>query len=94
MKKNLRGKIREFVQSEEGKVGVKSPLTLWVAFYLHKLSLEHQTPRHIFVWITTTVMMDISAIMLALVIQPNTTLRNGSDERILPSSSLIISDEY
>ena len=31
MKKNLRGKIREFVQSEEGKVGVKSPLTLGVA---------------------------------------------------------------
>ena len=28
MKKNLRGKIREFVQSGEGKVGVKSPLTL------------------------------------------------------------------
>ena len=31
MKKNLRGKIREFVQSEEGRVGVKSPLTLGVA---------------------------------------------------------------
>lgn len=31
MKKNLRGKIREFVQSEEGKVGMKSPLTLGVA---------------------------------------------------------------
>ena len=31
MKKNLRGKIREFVKSEEGKVGVKSPLTLGVA---------------------------------------------------------------
>ena len=31
MKKNLRGKIREFVQSEEGKVGIKSPLTLGVA---------------------------------------------------------------
>ncbi|MCE2401473.1 hypothetical protein J4G08_11385 [Candidatus Poribacteria bacterium] len=31
MKTNLRGKIREFVQSEEGKVGVKSPLTLGVA---------------------------------------------------------------
>ena len=31
MKNNLRGKIREFVQSEEGKVGVKSPLTLGVA---------------------------------------------------------------
>ncbi|MCE2416671.1 hypothetical protein J4G07_22065 [Candidatus Poribacteria bacterium] len=28
MKTNLRGKIREFVQSEEGKVGIKSPLTL------------------------------------------------------------------
>ena len=31
MKKNLRGKIREFVQSEQGKVGVKSPLILGVA---------------------------------------------------------------
>ena len=31
MKKNLRGKIREFVQSEDGKVGVKSPLTLGAA---------------------------------------------------------------
>ena len=30
MKKNLRGKIREFVHSEEGKVGIKSPLTLGV----------------------------------------------------------------
>ena len=31
MKKNLRGKIREFVQSEEGKVEIKSPLTLGAA---------------------------------------------------------------
>ncbi|RKU38132.1 hypothetical protein C6496_07470 [Candidatus Poribacteria bacterium] len=31
MKINLRGKIREFMQSEEGKVGIKSPLTLGVA---------------------------------------------------------------
>ena len=31
MKKNLRGKIREFVHSEDGKVGVKSPLTLGAA---------------------------------------------------------------
>ncbi len=31
MKNNLRGKIRDFVQSEEGKVGVKSPLTLGAA---------------------------------------------------------------
>ncbi len=31
MKNNLRGKIREFVQSEEGKVGVKSPLALGMA---------------------------------------------------------------
>ncbi len=31
MKKNLRGKIREYIASEEGKVGVKSPLTLGVA---------------------------------------------------------------
>ena len=31
MKKNLRGKIREYIQSEEGKVSVKSPLSLGVA---------------------------------------------------------------
>lgn len=31
MKRNLRGKIRDFVKSEEGKVGVKSPLTLGAA---------------------------------------------------------------
>ena len=31
MKNNFRGKIREFVRSEEGKVGVKSPLTLGIA---------------------------------------------------------------
>lgn len=31
MKKSLRGKIREYIQSEEGKVGVKTPLTLGVA---------------------------------------------------------------
>ena len=31
MKTNIRGKIREFIQSEEGKVGIKSPLTLGVA---------------------------------------------------------------
>ena len=31
MKKNLRGKIREYIHSEEGKVGVKSPLALGVA---------------------------------------------------------------
>ena len=31
MKKNLRWKIREFVKSEEGKVGIKSPLTLGAA---------------------------------------------------------------
>ena len=31
MKSNLRGKIREFIESEEGKVGVKSPLTLGLA---------------------------------------------------------------
>ena len=39
-------------------------------------------------------LMDISAMLMALVTQINTTLRNGSDERRLPSSSLIISDEY
>ena len=31
MKKSLRGKIREYLQSEEGRVGIKSPLTLGVA---------------------------------------------------------------
>ncbi|MYA72464.1 hypothetical protein F4009_12345 [Candidatus Poribacteria bacterium] len=31
MKKSLRGKIREYIQSEEGKVSVKSPLTLGIA---------------------------------------------------------------
>ena len=31
MKTNLRGKIREFVQSEEGKVGLKAPLAIGVA---------------------------------------------------------------
>ena len=31
MKTNLRGKIREFVQSEEGKVEIKSPLPLGAA---------------------------------------------------------------
>ena len=31
MKKNLRGKIREYIESEDGKVGVKSPLSLGVA---------------------------------------------------------------
>ena len=31
MKKNLRGKIREYIESEDGKVGVKTPLTLGVA---------------------------------------------------------------
>ena len=31
MKTNLRGKIRDFIQSEDGKVGIKSPLTLGVA---------------------------------------------------------------
>ena len=31
MTTNLRGKIRDFIQSEEGKVGIKSPLALGVA---------------------------------------------------------------
>lgn len=31
MKNNLRGKIRDFIASEEGKVSVKAPLTLGVA---------------------------------------------------------------
>ena len=38
--------------------------------------------------------LHFSAMMTALVIQINTALRNGWDERILPSSSLIISEEY
>ncbi|RKU37910.1 hypothetical protein C6496_08190 [Candidatus Poribacteria bacterium] len=31
MKNNLRGKIREFIASEEGRVSAKAPLTLGVA---------------------------------------------------------------
>ena len=31
MKNNLRGKIREFIASEEGRVGVKGPLALGIA---------------------------------------------------------------
>ena len=31
MKTNLRGKIREFIASEAGRVGVKGPLTLGIA---------------------------------------------------------------
>ncbi len=31
MKNNLRGKIREFLASEDGKVGLKAPLALGVA---------------------------------------------------------------
>ncbi len=31
MKNNLRGKIREFIASEEGRVSVKAPLTLGIA---------------------------------------------------------------
>ena len=30
MKKNLRGKIREFVQSEQGRASVKAPLALGI----------------------------------------------------------------
>ena len=48
MKTNLRGKIREFVQSEEGKVGVKSPLTLGVAVgsVLLAQAIIGTTPAH------------------------------------------------
>ena len=48
MKKNLRGKIREFVQSEEGKVGVKSPLTLGAAVgsVLLAQTIVGTTPAH------------------------------------------------
>ena len=31
MKKDLRGKIRNFLESEEGRVSVKAPLTIGVA---------------------------------------------------------------
>ena len=31
MKNSIRGRIREFLKSEEGRVGAKSPLTLGVA---------------------------------------------------------------
>ena len=31
MKNNFRGKIREFIASEEGKVSVKAPLTVGIA---------------------------------------------------------------
>ena len=31
MKNNLRDKIREFLASEEGKIGLKAPLTLGIA---------------------------------------------------------------
>ena len=48
MKKNLRGKIREFVQSEEGKVGVKSSLTLGAAVssVLLAQTIVGTTPAH------------------------------------------------
>ena len=48
MKKNLRGKIREFMQSEEGKVGVKSPLTLGAAVgsVLLAQAIIGTTPAH------------------------------------------------
>ena len=50
MKKNLRGKIREFIQSEEGKVGVKSPLTIGVA--AGSILLAHHKLKHGSVTIT------------------------------------------
>ena len=48
MKTNLRGKIREFVQSEEGKVGIKSPLTLGAAVgsVLLAQAIVGTTPAH------------------------------------------------
>ena len=48
MKTNLRGKIREFVQSEEGKVGIKSPLTLGAAVssVLLAQTIVGTTPAH------------------------------------------------
>ena len=48
MKKNLRGKIREFIQSEEGKVGVKTPLTLGAAVgsVLLAQAIVGTTPAH------------------------------------------------
>ena len=48
MKKSLRGKIREYVQSEEGKVGVKTPLALGAAVgsVLLAQSIIGTTPAH------------------------------------------------
>ena len=48
MKTNLRGKIREFVQSEDGKVGVKSPLALGAAVgsVLIAQAIVGTTPAH------------------------------------------------
>ena len=98
MKKNLRGKIREFVQSEEGKVGVKSPLTLGAAvgsvLLAQAIVGTPQAEARPCGGITKYVIEDFSAMMTALVIQYSIILRNGSDERLLPSSSLIISEEY
>ena len=48
MKKNLRCKIRAFVQSEEGKVGIKFPLTLGAAVgsVLLAQAIVGTTPAH------------------------------------------------
>ena len=46
MKSNLRGKIREFLASEDGKVSVKAPLTLGVATGSVLLAQAVVAPAH------------------------------------------------
>jgi len=48
MKKNLRGKIREYIQSEDGRVGIKSPLALGAAVgsVLLAQAIIGTTPAH------------------------------------------------
>ena len=58
MKTNLRGKIREFIHSEEGKVGIKTPLALGIAtssVLLAQASLEHQRPKQVGAKVTMNV---------------------------------------
>ena len=48
MKKSLRGKIREYIQSEDGNVSVKSPLALGAAVggVLLAQAIVGTTPAH------------------------------------------------
>ena len=46
MKKNLRGKFREFLASEEGRVGIKAPLALGIASGGFLLAQAMQAPAH------------------------------------------------